>query len=730
MELSVKAPLRSVATDSNVATLTAAAMATLGVVDRDPIQITADEQQVAARAQTGTAATMNEHEIRLSRPLRQSLDIDVGETVSIATTDPAVAERLTLSLPPNVMGEIAFDLKDELVDRVLVGGQTLVVDDETNAGAGHTADAAHGVPVRVAETDPDGPVIVRDWTNIRLSRTPTDELESALPTESPTGFDKIGGFDTVIDQLRELIELPLMNPELFRTLNVDPHRSVLLCGPSGTGKTTLVRALTDEVDVSLVTVRGSDVVSQDSSEEDPFEAAMADAKTNAPAVLFVDNLEALTDDFDNERAHRRIAQLVSVLDDRDRRSQVAIVGATASPETLTSSFRRAGRFDCEITVPVPNRDDRRAILDVRASGIPLADGVDLDRIAEQTYGFVGSDLCRLLRESAMQSLRRNELDPERLEGPVDATTLKALEITRHDVDGALRSIDPSALREVSVEVPDVTWDDVGGLEETIRQLRETVQWPLEHPEAFDRVSLRPAKGVLLYGPPGTGKTLLAKVVANEADSNFISVKGPELLNKYVGESEKGVREVFKKAQTNAPAIVFFDEIDAIATERGNGSGDSGVGERVVSQLLTELDGLEELEDVVVIATTNRPDLLDDALLRPGRFDRHVHVSVPNEFARQQIFAVHTRDRPLADDVDPAALAERTKGYVGADIEAVCREAATIAVREFIASDGDSADTIYVASDHFDAAIEAVDRDRNGENGFIETEFRTDEPSPE
>jgi len=300
-----------------------------------------------------------------------------------------------------------------------------------------------------------------------------------------------------------------------------------------------------------------------------------------------------------------------------------------------------------VEVSVPDRDDRREILEIHTSGVPLADDIDLDRIAERTHGFVGADLERLIREAAIQALHRNDLGPDAGDGdgPVDTATLATLELTASDVDGALQTIDPSALREVFVEVPDATWDDVGGLAETTQQLRETVQWPLEYADAFDRVALQPATGVLLYGPPGTGKTLLAKVVANEAASNFISIKGPELLNKYVGESERGIREIFEKARVNAPTVVFFDEIDAIAAERGGTSSDSGVGERVVSQLLTELDGLEALEDVVVIATTNRRDLLDDALLRPGRFDRHINVDVPDEAARRQIFAVHTRDRP-------------------------------------------------------------------------------------
>nr|WP_226008103.1 AAA family ATPase [Natrinema salinisoli] len=660
---------------------------------------------------------MNEREVRLPRSLRQSLGADIGETVSVEGANAREADQLTLSLPPDVTEEIAIDLTNALVDRVLMAGQTIAVGDDPNSGAGHTAATSHGVPVHVAETEPSGSVVVRDWTTVRLSGSSIDGSSLVPPVESTTGFDEIGGLDAAIDQVRELVELPLANPELFRTLDIDPPHGVLLYGPPGTGKTALVRALADEADVTLVTVRGSDVVSLDPDGEDPFETAMAQAEENAPAIVFVDDLDVLTDDLGGERGHRRVARLVSVLDDHDPRSRVAVVGATASPETLDSSLRRPGRFDCEIEVPVPDRDDRREILDVYTEGVPLANDVDLDRIAERTHGFVGADLERLIRESAIQALRRNGLDPEGTDGTVDAAVLETLDVTSSDVDVGIRTIDPSALREVFVEVPDATWDDVGGLAETTQRLRETVQWPLEHPVAFDRVALRPAKGVLLYGPPGTGKTLLAKVVANEAQSNFISIKGPELLNKYVGESERGIREIFEKARVNAPSVVFFDEIDAIAAERG-GSTDAGVGEHVVSQLLTELDGLEELEDVVVIATTNRPDLLDDALMRPGRFDRHIHVDAPDEDARRQIFAVHTRDRPLADDVDLGTLAERTDGYVGADIEAVCREAASVAVRQYVGTPDADPGKIDITATHFEEALETVDRERDGQTSAL------------
>ena len=424
------------------------------------------------------------------------------------------------------------------------------------------------------------------------------------------------------------------------------------------------------------------------------------------------------------------------MDGLEERGQVIVIGATNRVDAIDPALRRGGRFDREIEVGVPDKDGRKEILQVHTRGMPLAEGIDLEQYAENTHGFVGADLAQLGKEAAMNALRRirPELDLE--EDEIDAETLERLAVTEKDFKQAMKGIEPSALREVFVEVPNVTWDDVGGLEDTKERLRETIQWPLAYPQVFEQMDMQAAKGVLMYGPPGTGKTLLAKAIANESQSNFISIKGPELLNKFVGESEKGVREVFEKARANAPTVVFFDEIDSIATERGQRSGDSGVGERVVSQLLTELDGLEELEDVVVIATTNRPDLIDPALLRPGRLDRHIHVPVPDEEGRRRIFEVHTRSKPLADDVDLDDLAARTDGYVGADIEAVCREASMFATREFINSVDpedidDSVGNIRVTADHFDRALEevrpSVDDDTRERYEEVEEMFDRREP---
>jgi transitional endoplasmic reticulum ATPase len=449
--------------------------------------------------------------------------------------------------------------------------------------------------------------------------------------------------------------------------------------------------------------------------EEQLREIFEEAEEDAPAIVFMDELDSIApkrEETSGDVERRVVAQLLSLMDGLESRGQVVVIGATNRVDAIDPALRRGGRFDREIEIGVPDREGRKEILQVHTRNMPLADGVDLDEFADNTHGFVGADLESLAKESAMNALRRirPELDLEAEE--IDAEVLERLQVTLDDFKEALKGIEPSALREVFVEVPDVTWEDVGGLEDTKERLRETIQWPLEYPEVFTQLDMEAAKGVMLYGPPGTGKTLLAKAVANEADSNFISIKGPELLNKYVGESEKGVREIFKKARGNAPTVVFFDEIDSIATERGRNSGDSGVSERVVSQLLTELDGLEALEDVVVIATSNRPDLIDSALLRPGRLDRHVHVPVPDEAARRAIFDVHTRNKPLADDVDLDALARKTEGYVGADIEAVAREAAMTASREFIHSVsreevGESVGNVRITMDHFEQALEEV-----------------------
>ncbi len=448
--------------------------------------------------------------------------------------------------------------------------------------------------------------------------------------------------------------------------------------------------------------------------EERLRDVFEEAENNEPAIVFIDELDSIApkrEDVSGDVERRVVAQLLSLMDGLEQRGDITVIATTNRVDAIDPALRRGGRFDREIHIGVPDTAGRKEILQIHTRGMPLADDVSVDRYAENTHGFVGADLESLTKEAAMTALRRLRPDLDLEDAEIDAEALEALEVTGTDFRSALREIEPSALREVFVEVPNVTWEDVGGLDETKNRLKEAVQWPLEHADAFAQVGLQSTKGVLLHGPPGTGKTLLAKAVANESQSNFISIKGPELFNKYVGESEKGVRDVFSKARENAPTVVFFDEIDAIATERGSGGGDSNVGERVVSQLLTELDGLEELEDVVVIAASNRPDLIDRALLRPGRIERHIEVMAPDEDARRAILDIHTRDRPLSDDVDIGELAAETDGYVGADLASLCREAATAAVREHVrataAGEASAVGEIVLTRNHFELALEEV-----------------------
>jgi transitional endoplasmic reticulum ATPase len=646
--------------------------------------------------------------VRIDELLRRTADVETGERVTVERIAVESADGVTVGFPEGFAVDDNLDLsvRKELISRAVVEGQVVPVTFSSRGRDG----SERTVPVRILETEPADAVVIRDWSRITIAPEPVEDLPSVFDSVrgSNVTYADVGGLEDALSRLRETVELPLRQPDLFARLGVETPRGVLLYGPPGTGKTLVGRALATETDAHFETVSGPALASMHRSEmeqrlRESFETAVA----NSPAILFVDELDAIAATREGQdAAGDGVAQLLSMVDDMGRDAQTIVVATTNRPENIDAALRRPGRFDREVEIGVPDQSGREEILRIHTRGMPLADDVDLERLAERTHGFVGADIANLTREAALCAIRRAGID---LDSEPDTETLATIAVAADDIESALRNTEPSALREVFVEIPEVSWSAIGGLTETKQRLRETVQWPLDHPDAFERVSLSPATGLILYGPPGTGKTLLAKAVASESDSNFISVKGPELLDKYVGESERGVREIFEKARTNAPTVVFFDEIDAIAAERGGRSGDSGVGERVVSQLLTELDGLEELEDVVVIATTNRRDLLDEALLRPGRFDRQIHVDAPDEAGRREIFEVHTRDRPLTDDVDLANLAARTEGYVGADIEAVCREAATVALREFVEAGGTDTETIYLTSDHFETAIEEVEQ---------------------
>ncbi|EMA22936.1 CDC48 family AAA ATPase [Haloarcula amylolytica] len=734
MRLTVK-PLKQKDAGRGLAAIDRAAMDELELENGDYIVLEGkQDSRAVARVWPGYPEDEGNGIVRIDGQLRQEANVGIDDPVNIEKADVNPATSVTVALPQNlrVRGNVGPMIRNNLSGQAVTQGQTVPV----SFGLGPLSSmSGQKIPLKIAETEPSGTVVVTDSTDIQVSEMPAEQVHSGegAPEASDTPdvtYEDIGGLDRELEQVREMIELPMRHPELFQQLGIEPPKGVLLHGPPGTGKTLMAKAVANEIDAYFTTISGPEIMSKYYGEsEEQLREVFEEAEENAPAIVFIDEIDSIAPkrgETQGDVERRVVAQLLSLMDGLEERGQVIVIGATNRVDAIDPALRRGGRFDREIEIGVPDKEGRKEILQVHTRGMPLAEEINIENYAENTHGFVGADLATLTKESAMNALRRirPELDLESDE--IDAEVLERLEISDKDFREAMKGIEPSALREVFVEVPDVTWDSVGGLEDTKERLRETIQWPLEYEDVFESMDLEAAKGVLMYGPPGTGKTLLAKAVANEAQSNFISVKGPELLNKFVGESEKGVREVFSKARENAPTVVFFDEIDSIAGERGGGTTDSGVGERVVSQLLTELDGIEDMENVVVVATTNRPDLIDDALLRPGRLDRHVHVPVPDEEARRAIFQVHTRDKPLADGVDLDDLASRTDGYVGADIEAVAREASMAATREFINSVdpediGDSVSNVRVTMDHFEHALEEV-----GPSVTEETRERYDE----
>ncbi len=641
--------------------------------------------------------------IRIDGNLRSNAGVGIDDKVRIRKVTPKRAEKVTLAPtePVRLMGGEAYLLR-LLEGRPVIRGQKIRVE-----VFGHT------LTFVITATKPSGVVVVSRNTTIELKEKPAEEVRRAVPDVT---YEDIGGLKRELRLVREMIELPLKHPELFQRLGIDPPKGVLLYGPPGTGKTLIAKAVANEVDAHFISISGPEIMSKYYGEsEQRLREIFEEAKENAPAIIFIDEIDSIApkrEEVTGEVERRVVAQLLALMDGLEARGQVIVIGATNRPDSLDPALRRPGRFDREIEIGVPDKEGRKEILEIHTRKMPLAEDVDLEELAELTNGFVGADLEALCKEAAMHALRRviPELDIEAEEIP--AEIIENLKVTREDFMEALKNIEPSAMREVLVEVPNVKWEDVGGLEHAKQELMEAVEWPLKYPDVFRAANIKPPAGILLFGPPGTGKTLLAKAVANESNANFISVKGPELLSKWVGESEKHVREMFRKARQVAPCVIFFDEIDSLAPRRG-GIGDSHVTERVVSQLLTELDGLEELKDVVVIAATNRPDMIDPALLRPGRLERHIYIPPPDKKARVEIFKIHLRGKPLADDVNIEELAEKTEGYSGADIEAVCREAGMLAIREVLKPGmtreeaKEVAKKLKIAKRHFEEALKKV-----------------------
>ena len=647
--------------------------------------------------------------IRMNSMIRRSVGVGINDRVLVKKAEIKQAQEVVLApITTEAYGRIYVDpeFKDQIrrymLNKPLISGMIIQIQH-----------AWMSLPFGVVRTRPAGPVIVTSKTQVTILDRPFSE---ARPSTGVT-YDDIGGMKDVIEKVREMIELPLKYPELFERLGIEPPKGVLLYGPPGTGKTLLAKAVANEADAAFFSINGPEIMSKYYGEsEENLRRVFEQAKRNAPSIIFIDEIDAIApkrDEVAGETERRVVAQLLTLMDGLEERGRVIVIGATNRPDALDPALRRPGRFDREIEVRVPDKEGRKEILQIHTRNMPLADDVDLDKLAEMTHGFVGADLAALCREAAMNALRRYLPKMDLDKGP-DPKLLEEMKVTMKDFLNALKYVQPSALREVLIRIPEVKWEDIGGLEEVKKELRETVELPLRYPEAYTKLGMKPPKGVLLYGPPGTGKTLLAKAVANEADANFISVKGPEVLSKWVGESERIIREIFRKARQAAPCIIFFDEIDAIAPERGTDV--NKVTDRIVNQLLTEMDGMQPLENVVVIAATNRPELLDKALLRPGRFDKIIYVPPPDKEARKAIFKVHTRNMPLADDVDLDKLAEMTENYVGADIEAVCREAAMNALRRIL-GDLEKAETkeererllkdVKVTMDDFKAALKKV-----------------------
>jgi transitional endoplasmic reticulum ATPase len=566
----------------------------------------------------------------------------------------------------------------------------------------------------VIDTVPKGVVLINKNTVIRMDSKKTGD--GAAPAK--ISYEDIGGLGTQLQRIREMIELPLKYPQVFERLGIEAPKGVFLYGPPGTGKTLIARAVAHETEAYFTHISGPEIMGKFYGEsEGRLREVFADAKRHAPSIIFIDEIDSIApkrEDMGGEKQVERrvVAQLLSLLDGLESRGKVIVIGATNIPNTIDPALRRPGRFDREISIPIPDKNGRLEILQVHTRGLPLAEDVSLEKLAAITHGYVGADLEALARESAMSALRKilPIIDFEMADIPYE--TLMSLQIGMDNFLEAMKEIEPSAIREVFVEVPDVRWDQVGGLDNIKEELREAVEWPLKYSEIFKKANAKPPKGILLYGKPGTGKTLLAKAVASQSGVNFISVKGPELINRYVGESERGVREIFKKAKQAAPTILFLDEIDSLVPRRGSG-GDSHVTERVISQFLTEMDGIEEMKGVLVLAATNRRDLLDPALLRSGRFDLSFEVLPPDLENRWKIFGIHTADKVLGKDVDLKELAAKTENMVGADIEFICRKAAMLAIREFIGNNrsetGDWQKYFKITKKHFESAIAVVEK---------------------
>lgn len=679
----------------------------MNIVSGDALELSSIGRKTTVLSWPAKESDRGKGLIRMDGFIRSRLDVGINDLVEIKVVESKIAKDITFAPtePLRIMGAEEY-LAEYLNGTLMTKGDTVPINV-----------MGRRIDLVVISTHPSGPVIISDTTDILVSEESSKAVQiSKEGTASSITYEDIGGLGDAVARVREMIELPLRHPELFKRLGVEAPKGVLLHGPPGTGKTLLAKAVANETNSNFFTIGGPEIMSKYHGEsEERLRNVFQEAEKNAPSIIFIDEIDSIApkrEEVTGEVERRIVAQLLSVMDGMKSRGKVVVIGATNRVDAIDPALRRPGRFDREIEIGVPNRDGRLEVLTIHTRGMPLDKDVDLQRLADISHGFVGADLQALAKEAAMRALRR-VLPEINLSGEsISVDILRKIIVRMQDFMDVIKETEPSAMREVFVEVPDIKWEDIGGLSTIKQELQEAVEWPLKYLEVFTYADATPPKGILLYGPPGTGKTLMAKAAANESEANFISIKGPELLSKWVGESEKGVREIFRKARQAAPCIIFFDELDAIAPTRGD-HGDSHVTERVISQFLTEMDGLEILTNVVVIGATNRPDIIDPALLRPGRFDRILYVPPPDRESRLQIIKIHTKKKPLAEDVNIEELADKTDGYTGADIASLSSAAVMLALREHITKYPDSKEAEKQTKDlkinmkHFEDAMKKI-----------------------
>lgn len=677
----------------------------LGVAIGDTVEV-ACKRSTVCKAMPAYKELRDQSRIQLDGLTRENAGAGLDEFVAVRKIACRSAERIVLT-PVNVTPEDR-DLK--YIGR-LVDGLPVLEGDRIRA----TLFGSRWADFKVQSTIPRGPVLINPPTELVIGKAETEPRTRAPGDARALAYEDIGGLKPQLHRIREMIELPLRYPEVFERLGIDPPKGVLLHGPPGCGKTLIARAIAHETEANFFSVSGPEIIHKFYGEsEAALRRIFEDATRKGPSIIFLDEIDAIApkrEQVVGDVEKRVVAQLLALMDGLAKRQHVIVIAATNLPNAIDPALRRPGRFDREISIPIPDRNGRLQILEIHSRGMPLAEDVNMAHLAEITHGFVGADLEALCRESAMICLRHILSDIDFAQTSIPYDQLAKLEVQMDDFLAALREVEPSAIREVFVEVPDVGWADVGGLEQVKKRLVEAVEWPLKYAYLYEKAGISPPKGILLSGPPGCGKTLLAKAIARESSVNFISVKGPALLSKYVGESERGVRETFRKARQAAPCIIFFDEIDALVPSRGGGSTDSHVAERVLSQFLAELDGVEELKGVLVLAATNRPDMLDPAVLRPGRFDEIVEIPLPDQSGRKAIFDVHLRNKPFEAGITSSQLAVRTEGFNGADIASVCNRAALSAVRRAVEEQKEkpsAKEKVQIRASDIEAALQEAD----------------------